>query len=382
MLEDLKAENAHLRTEVERVQSQQAGKLERMVTDLVKTKSELLGKDDRISGQDDIIEKQSTELQKLRGKVSNLSAELQDTNLAQNASHAHESANLKQSIGQLTTEIREKDLYMREKDQILREREFELRTVRGHLEQEQKQREKDAVEIQELQNQINSQDDTQMTMEETHSDIERSRMENLQQDLQDLKIAHSSALSQIDTGNAKAQQYLDELNQFRAAQDATRSAIDAERAKSQRYLQEIEQRNTAHRLLQSQIETGEAKARDLSNELNNLQASFHNTHAEMTNKLQAHERLQAAHASKLAEARRLGNFFKKNSEATTRKVKMLEAEIQNLKLAPHRHHEGQEDDGVGVEMQGGASEPPGAWPGLDRSAPSLRRKPISVSNMA
>ena len=382
VLEDLVAQNSCLRDEVKTIQSRQADALDRMVTDLVKTKSELRAKDDRLSGQQGVIEKQNTELEQLRRDVNNMSAELQDTRLAQ--SETQNSAKLQQAIGQLTTEMREKDLQLREKDQILREREFELRAMRGQLEQEQKQRGKDAVEMQELQNMINDQDHTQRTKDDSQLETERFRTETLEQEVQDLRIAHASALSQIDTGNARVQQYLDELSQYKATQDAAQSTIDAERAKSRRYLQEIDQRNVVHKVLQSQIEAGEAKTQELTKELNNLQASFQRTVAETRDKSQAQEQLEASHADDLAEVRRMAKFFKKNSEASTRKAKGLEAEIQSLKQSLQRNREVEEDGTINAAPQGGnSSEPPGAWPDMDiqRNSPSLRRKPLAISSM-
>lgn len=383
MLENLVAENSRLRAEANAIQSRQADALDRMVTDLVKTKSELRAKDVRLSGQQGVIEKQSTELEQLRHDVSNMSAELQDTRLA--PSDTQKSAKLQQTIGDLTTEIREKDLHLREKDQILREREFELRTMRGQLEQEQKQRGKDAVEMQELQNIINDQDHTQRTRDDSQLESERSRAKTLQQEVQDLKIAHASALSQIATGNARVQQYLDELSQSKATQDAAQSAIDAERAKSQQYLQEIDQQNVVHKLLQSQIEAQEAKTQEQTQELNNLQASFQRTVAETRDKSQAQEQLEASHANDLAEARLMAKFFKKNSEASTRKVKRLEGEIQSLKQLLQRNREIQEDGTTNAALQGGnSSEPPGAWPDMDiqRNSLSLRRKPLAISGLS
>jgi hypothetical protein len=231
VLESLVAENSRLRAELETIQSRQTDTLDRMVTDLVKTKSELRAKDVRLSGQQDVIEKQSTEMEQLRCDVSNLSAELQETRLAQG--DTKESAESKQAIGQLTTELREKDLHLREKDQILREREFELRAMRGQLEQEQKQRGKDAIEMQEFQNIINGQDHTQRMRDDSQLEAERSRAESLQQEVQGLKRAHASALSQIETGNARVQQYLDELSQSKAIQHAAQSTLNTEKARSQ-----------------------------------------------------------------------------------------------------------------------------------------------------
>lgn len=378
VLENLVAENSRLRAELETNQSRQADALDRMVTDLVKTKSEIRAKDIRLSSQLGVIETQRTELEQLRRDVSNMSAELQDTRLAQ--SDTQKSAELQQAIGQLTTEMREKDLHIREKDQILREREFELRAMKGQLEQEQKQRGKDAVEMQELQKIISNQDHTQRTRDDSQLEAERSRSNALQQELQDLKIAHASALSQIGTENARVQQYLDELSRSKATQDAAQSAIDAERARSQQYLQEIEQRNVVHKMLQSQIEAGEAKTRELTQELNNLKASFQRTVTEMREKSQAQDQLEASHANDLAEASRMARFFKKNSEATSRKAKGLEAEIQSLKQSLQRNREVQDDGITNAELQGGIfSEPPGAWPDMDlqRNSSSLRRKPLS-----
>jgi chromosome segregation ATPase len=321
-LENLVAENSRLRVEVEAIQSRQRGVIDRMVTDLVKAKSELRAKDARLSDQQEVIERQSKELEQLRRDVSDMSAELQDT---------QNSAKLQQEIGQLTMEMREKDLHLREKDQILREREFALRAMSGQLEQEQQQRRKDAVEMQELQNMINDQDYTQRTIDDSQLETERSRAETLQQEVQDLKRVHASALLQIDNGNARVQQYLDELNQSKAIQDAAQSAIDAERTKSQQYLQEINQRNVEQKLLRSQIEAQEAKTQELTQELNDLRVSFQRTVAETRDKSQAQEQLKASHVKDLAEADRLTNFFRNNSEASTRKVKGLQAEIQSLK---------------------------------------------------
>jgi DNA repair exonuclease SbcCD ATPase subunit len=382
VLESLVAENSRLRAELETIQSRQIDTLDRMVTDLVKTKSELRAKDVRLSGQQDVIEKQNTEMEQLRRDVSKLSAELQDTRLAQG--DTQESAESKQAIGQLTTELREKDLHLREKDQILREREFELRAMRGQLEQEQKQRGKDAIEMQELQNMINGQDHTQRMRDDSQLETERSRAENLQQEVQDLKRAHASALSQIETGNARVQQYLDELSQSKATQDAAQSASDAERAKSQQYLQEINQRDVVLELLKSQIESEEAKTQKLTQELDNLQASFQRTVTETRNKSQAQEELEASHANDLAEAHRLAEFFRKNSVATSRKAKELEAETQSLIQSLQSNREAHGDGTTNAGQQdGNFSKAPGAWPDMDvqRNSPSLRRKPLAFSSV-
>ncbi|PMD18421.1 hypothetical protein NA56DRAFT_726916 [Hyaloscypha hepaticicola] len=312
MLEDLAAENSRLRTEMKT----QADKIDRTVTDLVKTKSELQAKDVRLSGQQGIIEKQNTELEQLRHDISNISAELQNTRLAQ--SDTQNSAELQQAIGQLTTEMREKDLHLREKDQILREREFELRAVSSQLEHEQKQRGGEAVEMQQLRNLINEQDHTQRTMDDSQLQTERSRAEALQQQVRELKEAHASALSQIDIGNARVQQYLDQLSQSKATQDAAQSAINAERAKTQQYFQEIDQRNIVHQQQQSQIAAQEAKILELTQELNNLKVSFDRTVSETRDISQAQAQREASHANELAEAQRSAKFFKENSEATTR----------------------------------------------------------------
>jgi len=383
MLEDLAAENSRLRTEMETVQSRQADVIDRMVTDLVKAKSELQAKDVRLSGQQGIIEKQNTELEQLRHDVSNISAELQNTRLAQ--SHTQNSAELQQAIGQLKTEMREKDLHLREKDQNVREREYELRTMSSQLEQEKEQRRREAAEMQQLQNLINKQDHTQRTMDDSQLETERSRAEALQQQVRELKVAHASALSQIDIGNARVQQYLDQLSQSKSTQDATQSAIDAERAKSQQYFQEIDQRNIVHRQQQSQIAAQEAKIQELTQELNNLQASFQRTIAETRDISQAQAQREASHANELAEARRSAQFFKKNSEATTRKVKGLAAEIQSLRQPLQRNREVLEDGTTNAAVQGGNfSEPPGAWPDVDiqRSPASLRRKPLAPSSLS
>lgn len=382
VMENLVAENSRLRVEVQTIQSRQANALDRMVTDLVKTTSELRAKETRISSQMGVIDAQKTELEQVRREVSNMSAELQNARLIQ--SDTQKSAELQQTIGQLTTEIREKDLHLREKDQILREREFELRSTKSQLEQEQKQRGKDVIEMQELQNMIKTQDHTKSTRDDSQLEGERSRAQALQQELQDLKAAHALALSEIDTGNARVQQHIDELRQSKATQDASKSAIDAERAKSQQYLQEIEQRNVAHQALQSQIEAGEAKTLALTQELNNLQATSQRTFAEMRDKSQVQERLEASHAHDLAEARRMSNFFKKNSEATSRKAKALETEVQSLKQSLQRSREGHEDSVAGAAMQGVSfSEPPGAWPEMDlqRTSSILRRKPLANFGM-
>jgi hypothetical protein len=383
MLENLAAENSRLRLEIKTVQSRQADVLESMVTDLVKAKSELQAKDVRLSGQQGIIEKQNTELEQLRHDVRNISAELQSTRLAQ--SDAQNSAELQQAIGQLTTEMREKDLHLREKDQILREREFELRAMSGQLEQEQKQRRRDAVEMQQLQNMINEQDHTQRTMDDSQLETERSRAEALEQQVRELKVAHASALSQIDIGNARVQQYLDQLSQSKATEDAAQSAINAERAKSQQYLQEIDQRNIVHQQQHSQIAAQEARMQELTQELNNLQASFQRTVAETRDISQAQAQRETSHANELAEARRMSKFFKKNSETTTRKVKGLEAELQSLKQSLQRNREVQEDGTNNAALQGSNFlEPPGAWPDMDiqRNSPSLRRKPLTPSSIS
>lgn len=241
MLESLVAENSRLKAELETIRSQQAEKIERMVTDPVKTKSELRAKDDRLSRQQVDIEKQSTKVEQLLRDVNNLSAELQGTRLAQ--SSTQESAESKEAIDQLTTELREKDLYLRENDQVLREREFELRAMRGQLEQEQNQRIKDEAENQGLRNMINDQNHTQRTSDDSQLESERSRAESFQQEVQDLKRALASAQSQIDTGNARDQQYVNELREYQATQEAAQSAIEAEKSKSQQYLQEIDQRD-------------------------------------------------------------------------------------------------------------------------------------------
>ncbi len=383
MLEDLAAENSRLRTELKTAQSQQADKIERMVTDLVKTKSELQAKEVRLSGQQDIIQKQNTELEQLRRDVSNMSAELQNERLAQ--SETQNSAELQQAIGQLTTEMREKDLHLREKDQILREREFELRAMSGQLEQEQKQRRREAVEMQQLQNLIKEQDHTQRTMDVSQLETERSRAEALQQEVRELEAAHASALSQIDIGNATVQQYLVQLSQLKASHDAAKSAINAERAKSQQYFQEIDQWNIVHQHQQSQIAAQEAKTQELTQELNNLRASFQRTIAETREISQAQAQREASHANELADAQRSAKFYQKNSEATTRKVKGLMAEIQSLKQSPQRDHEVHEDSTTNAALQGSnCPEPPGAFPDMDiqRNSPSLRRKPLASSSMS
>jgi len=137
-------------------------------------------------------------------------------------------------------------------------------------------------------------------------------------------------------------------------------------------------------MLQSQIQAGEAKTQELTQELNNLQASFQRTTAETREKSQAQEQLEASYAKDIAEALRMKNFFKKNSEASTRKVKLLEVDIQSLKQSLQRNREAQEDSSANAALQGGNfSEPPGAWPDMDiqRTSSSLRRKPLGIPGM-
>jgi hypothetical protein len=382
-LENLVAENSRLKAEMETAQSRQTDVLERMVTDLVNTTSELRAKNLTLSNQRTVIEKQNTELEQLRHDVSIISAELQNTRLAQ--SDTQKSANLQQEIGRLTTEIREKDLHSREKDQVLREREFELRAAKDQLEREQTQRGKEVAELRELQNMINNQDYAQKMKEGSQLETVKSRAEILQQEVQDLKNAHATALAQLNTESARAQQYLDELSQCKASRDAAQSAIDAERMKSQQYLQEIDRRESGHQQLQSQIRTGETKTQQLTQELNNLQASFQRNIAEMKDKSQAQQQLEVAHANDLAEAHRMAKFFKKNSEATTRKTKGLEAELQSLRQSLQKGRGVQGDSTANAAMQeDNFSDPPGAWPETDiqRSSHSLRRKPLAMSNMS
>jgi hypothetical protein len=363
MLEDLAAENSRLRIELKAVQSRQADVIDRMVTDLVKAKSELQAKDVGLSNQQSTIEKQNTELEHLRHNVSNISAELQNTRLAQ--SDTQNSAELQLAISQLTTEMREKDLHLREKDQILREREFELRAVSGQLEQEQRERRREVVEMQQLQNLINEQG--QRTMDNSQLEMERSRAEALQQ---------------------QVREYLEQLSQFKASQGAAQSAIDAERAKSQQYLQEIDQRKIVHQQQQSQIAAQEARIKEVTKDLNNLQASFQRTVDETKDISQTQAQREASHANELAEARRMAKFFKKNSEATTRKVKGLEAEVVSLEQSLHRNRGVQKQDGTSTAdaaLQGGNFSAPGAWPDrgmnmdIQRNSPSFRRKPMASS---
>ncbi|KAE9363983.1 hypothetical protein N431DRAFT_432108 [Stipitochalara longipes BDJ] len=121
---------------------------------------------------------------------------------------------------------------------------------------------------------------------------------------------------------------------------------------------------------------------ELTQELSNFQASFQKTVAETRDKSQAQEQLEAKHANELAEIRRMAKFFKRNSEASTRKVKGLEAEIQNLRQSLQRNYEVQEDGTTNATLQGGDfSEPPGAWPDMDIQGNSLsvRRKPLTIS---
>jgi len=206
----------------------------------------------------------------------------------------------------------------------------------------------------------------------------QSRAEILQQEVQGLQNAHAAALTQLDTNSARAQQYLDELSQCKAS-------LDAEKTKTQQCLEEIDRRDLGHQQLQSQIKVGETKTQQLTQELNNLQASFQRNMAEMKDKSQAQQQLEVAHANDLAEAHRMAKFFKKNSEATTRKTKGLEAELQSLRQSLQKGRGVQENSIANVVAQdNNFSDPPGAWPETDiqRSSHSLRRKPLALSNLS
>lgn len=361
MLEDLAAENKRLKDEMKTVHSQHAEVTNRMVTDLVKARMELQARDVRLHDQEIAIEKQKMKWEQVRDDISNKSAKLEK---AQSEPQNYEE--LQQTISQLTIELREKDLHLREKDQILREKEFELRAMSGQLEQEQTQRGIDAKEVQQLQNLINERGHTVTTMGDSELETERSRAEALRQQLRELEAAHALALSQIDIGKTTIQQYLDQLSQLRATQDAAESAINTEKRKSEQYSQEIEQRNTLQQEQQSQMVAHEAEIRSLTQELSELRTSFEKTAAETKDITQAQEQIKATHATELAEALRKATFFQKNSEATTRKVKKLEAEVESLKQLL-RGNDIREDSMTIAAVQGGwgFSDLPGAWPDAD-----------------
>ncbi|KAJ5042316.1 uncharacterized protein L3040_004868 [Drepanopeziza brunnea f. sp. 'multigermtubi'] len=83
-----------------------------MITDLVKTESEIRVKDISLSDKQRVIDQQSTEMEHLR---------------------ASQAWFYFLTMEQLTTEVREKDLLERERDQALRERNFEIRSTKSQL---------------------------------------------------------------------------------------------------------------------------------------------------------------------------------------------------------------------------------------------------------
>ncbi|EKD21644.1 hypothetical protein MBM_00757 [Drepanopeziza brunnea f. sp. 'multigermtubi' MB_m1] len=90
----------------------------KMITDLVKTESEIRVKDISLSDKQRVIDQQSTEMEHLR---------------ASQGSAQHSTQLQRATIEQLTTEVREKDLLERERDQALRERDFEIRSTKSQL---------------------------------------------------------------------------------------------------------------------------------------------------------------------------------------------------------------------------------------------------------
>ncbi|KAI9052991.1 hypothetical protein LZ554_003262 [Drepanopeziza brunnea f. sp. 'monogermtubi'] len=312
MMEELVAENSRLRAEVETIRSRQAETLEKMITDLVKTKSEIRVKDISLSDKQRVIDQQSTEMEHLRASQGSA----QDSTQLQRA-----------TIEQLTTEVREKDLLLRERDQALRERDFEIRSTKSQLEQGQRQHERDTTEIQSLQQMVSSQDTTTKTRISSELEAERARAQDLLQELNQLKAAHATTLAQLDAANIRVQQHIYELTQARAAaNEAAQAAINTEKGKTQECLQQLVQRTAAYSQLQSRFEAQEAHAQKLAQELRDLQVSQQRTVPES----QSLEQLRASSTNDLAEARRVATFFKKNSEATSRKAKELEAEVKRL----------------------------------------------------
>ncbi|KAG0646192.1 hypothetical protein D0Z07_8078 [Hyphodiscus hymeniophilus] len=360
MLEELIGENSLLRAEVEKTSSQQATALERMITDLVKIKSELRAKDVKIADQQQVIHSQVVELTQLRADADNALLQSQKPRLEENDNP--KTSQLQQTISELTTEMREKDLNMREKDQMLREREFEIRSMKGHLE---------------LQMAVQDQDQIKRTSDDTQLESERAKVSTFQEEIRTLKTGLAALESQLHNEKVVAQQYRDELSQSQTTQDAAHLAVNAEKTRGDKYLQDIDQQNAAYRQLRSQLEAQEAKNLKLTQELNHIHDKSHRDSAELRDQMQLLVQREQEHAQDVAEARQTMNYFKRNSEASSKKVKGLEAEVKSLMQS--------------LEMTGGVqmANPltasshmtQGAWPDTDnhgkRSSTSLRRKPLA-----
>lgn len=339
--------------------SQQATTLERLVTDLVKLKSELRAKDAQIADQHQVIQRQDTELTQLRTDAEITLEQFQRLRLEEITKP--KTPQPQQTIGKLATEIREKDLNMREKDQILRERESEIRSMIGQIE---------------LQLAVKDQDQTKKTSDDTQLASEVAKVNTLQEEIRRLKTALAALELQLQSEKAMVQQYRDDVSQSQAVQDAAQLAVNTERARSEKYVQDIEQQTAAYGQLKSQMEAQEARSQKLTEELNTIQASSQRGSAELRDQMQVLEQREQEHAKDVAEARQTMNFFKRNSEASTRKVKGLEAEVKSLMQSL------QTSDGaqIGNSMATSPNAAPGAWPGTDsqgiRSSASLRRKPL------
>ncbi|KAL2076227.1 hypothetical protein VTL71DRAFT_1170 [Oculimacula yallundae] len=358
MIEELVAENSRLRAE-ETVRARQAVAHEKMVEDLVQMKMELRTKQMQISDQQQAIQTHLTELGQLRADAKTTLAELHSVQLTQ--SDGPKAAEAQQQIAQLKTEIRERDFHLREKDQGLREREFEIRTLGGKLE---------------LQTVAKDQDSNQRTRDDSQLENERSRADRFQQEVQLLK-------TQLETEKAMVQQYRDEVSQSQAIQDAAQIATNAERLRGENYLRDIEQRTAELSRLRSQLDSYEARNHKLTQELNLVQASSQRGSAELRDRMQVLEQREQEHANEVADARQSASFFKKNSEATSRKVKGLEAEVKSLMRSLEINGSGAAGNRNSSGPQGGnfASQgAPGAWPEVEdtalRSSTSMRRKPL------
>ncbi|PVH79383.1 hypothetical protein DL98DRAFT_631705 [Cadophora sp. DSE1049] len=180
---------------------------------------------------------------------------------------------------------------------------------------------------------------------------------------------------------AMVQQYRDEVSQSQAIQDAAQLAANTERARADKILLDIEQKTAAYETLRSQLEVQESRNHKLIQELNTIQASSQRGSAELRDQMQVLEQQEREHTKDVAEARQAMNFFKRNSEASTRKVKGLEAEVKSLMQSFDMKGGGQTNYVTAASHQ----PAPGAWPDADggsmRSSTSLRRKPLGNPSM-
>jgi hypothetical protein len=306
--ESLAEENVLLRNELENLRSQNQDvndAMEKMLSDLIEAQLGLQEKEALVDRQKGVMKKQKTQLEQLQDNVSNLSAELKESRTRETM-NVPPNPELEQAVGMMRTEIREKELQLKEKDQILREREIdwkvELHELKGKLTQQQMQHEKAVDELHELQATAISRDNGQLAAATSQAEAENARAEQYLHELQQLKTKHAQTLSQIESEKTKTQQAVQELHQLKTMQAEALSQVEAEKAKTQQYAQELQQ------LKATSAET--ATVKDNSQLL---------------------DQLKAAHATELAEIRRISDFFKNNSERLSRQMKDMMAENHILK---------------------------------------------------